>query len=86
MQLYRIFDSAAAKPLYRYEGNAKDAQDRTKLIASRADARIELVKVDIAKASLLLYLNNETECCEFPVLRTWKLSPRGGLQEIPNGE
>lgn len=86
MQIYRIFDSAEAEPTYRYEGNAKDAQDRAKLIASRADARIELVKVDTAKAALLLYLNRETHCCEFPVLRTWKLTPRGGLQEIPNGE
>lgn len=86
MQIYRIFDAAAEKPTYRYEGNSKDAHDRAKLIASRADARIELVEISTAKAALLLYLNGDTHCCEFPVLRTWKLTPRGGLQEIPNGE
>ncbi len=86
MQIYRIFDSAAIDPPISYEGTVKDAQSTAKLIASRADARIELVEVPTDKTTVLLYLNTVMDMSSFTPLRSWKLTARGGLADVPIGE
>ncbi len=46
--------------------------------------RVELVEIDTDKATLVLLLNKDP--VNTTVLRTWKVTPRGGLTEIENGE
>jgi hypothetical protein len=46
--------------------------------------RIELVEVPTDKSSICRMLNNDAP--ELVALRTWCLTPRGGLKEINNGE
>lgn len=52
------------------------------------DVRIELFEIDTAKESMLNMLNTPNGDGETmgTVLRTWGLTPRGGLRELKNGE
>lgn len=49
--------------------------------------RIELVEVPTDKEAILGYLNDGAgDSPGFKVLKTWALTDRGGLREVPNGE
>lgn len=69
----------------------RDAQDSIKVYGNAEaapEARVELVEVGTTKEEILAYLNGSIQSDRgyFPLLRTWKLGPRGGLVECPNGE
>ena len=84
MNAYRSFDCSADPPTFVYSATLKEAHDAAKQVASRIDARVELVDVMTDKASIVGILNGESKL--FELLRTWKLTPRGGLTECENGE
>lgn len=66
-----------------YCGVMKEAHSAAKESPYRGDARIELVEVITDKEGVIALLNgNVSE----KVVRTWRLSARGGLVECPNGE
>lgn len=47
--------------------------------------RIELIDVPTDKAGVLALLQGHS-LDDFQPVKTWKLTPRGGLREVPNGE
>lgn len=49
-----------------------------------AEARIELVEFKTDQATLCMVLSGWD--CDKKVQRTWALTQRGGLKEVPNGE
>ena len=51
---------------------------------SLPESRIELVEFQTDKETLCNLLTGWG--CEMKVLRTWALTPRGGLREVANGE
>lgn len=61
---------------------AKDLQRNFKWASE--DSRIELVEFKTDQATLCEILSGWG--CDMKVLRTWALTPRGGLKEVPNGE
>lgn len=86
MQIYRIFDSALSDQQAQYEGTMSCAHEFAKTIVNRPDARIEMVEAPNDKGAILLYLNGEVNQLGLQVLKSWALTSRGGLKEIPNGE
>jgi hypothetical protein len=85
MQFYRIVrDVPGVNPDYR--GTQHDAHTHAKSLSSDFwnDVRIELVDIPTDKDSLITLLNGEA--VQDKVLRTWALTDRGGLREVPNGE
>lgn len=93
MNLYRVVD---AIPTPLYAAVLKEAHDLLKCYPlRRAEARIELVSIPTSKDAIITLLNAhrdgalETTLGAFggvKVLRTWALSTRTGLKEVPNGE
>lgn len=86
MHLYRTSNvDTNPTTVLQFDGTLKDAHDSVKVIDKHRwpDIRVELVDVPADKERLLRLLNGDAV---FDVLRTWKLTPRGGLTEIANGE
>jgi hypothetical protein len=53
----------------------------------RAEVRVELVTVPTHKTNVCEYLDNLIEThYRLAVIRTWGITPRGGLKSLPNGE
>ena len=70
-----------------YDGTLSDAHATAKTLQPRDAVRIELVEVPTDKEGILALLNRmETVTNTFTVERTWALTARGGLHEVPNGE
>lgn len=72
-----------------YFATLKLAHDEAKGLKANSkwpleDARIELVEFETDQATLCQILSGEA--CITSVLRTWSLTQRGGLKEVPNGE
>lgn len=65
-----------------YECTREDAHKTAK--SGGLDVRIELVDIPTDKANLALMFSRA--CAEEKLLRTWALTERGGLREVPNGE
>lgn len=82
-----------------YKLTINESDDRPEYLCTRDEAhkvakkapsyawqafRIELVEIETDKATLAEILSRQA----IPelVLRTWRLTPRGGLVECPNGE
>lgn len=91
MHLYRITRTPGDPEPY-FESTRENAhqmlQDQYK---GGEDARVELINVKTDKESLVEALNCLVSRFEGKTwfegpLRTWKLTPRGGLREVPNGE
>ena len=85
MQIYKITD-IDYNGNTNYAGTFGDAHDKAKEADElhRAHARVELVEIASDKATILSILSGNS--CAQKVLRTWSLTPRGGLQNIANGE
>jgi hypothetical protein len=71
----------------RYRGTVADAHDVMKTILKdlRTEARCELLDMLTDKASLIELLATGQPVLG-PVLRTWVVTDRGGMKEVPNGE
>ena len=71
--------------VYQHTATLAEAHASLKVYGEplRPDLRVELVEIATDKASLVNVLNG---VIEVELLRTWKLTPRGGLLEITNGE
>jgi hypothetical protein len=87
MNFYRQLD-VDSSPV-RIEGYAETlatAHINAKLYTKShlCDLRIELIDVPTDKAAVCALLNGDIP--ELPALRTWKLTARGGLTEVENGE
>lgn len=63
-----------------FAGSLKDAQTAARSFNKEIwpDLRVDLVEVPNDKTNVLLYLNGD-ESVKFTVLKTFKLTPRGGL-------
>lgn len=83
MHFYRLIDTAANDNVIDWFDTRDTAHERAKPLRLNLDLRIELVDLPIDKDSVLALLREEPK---FTTLRTWSLSPRGGLVEVPNGE
>jgi hypothetical protein len=87
MQLYRILNTEVVGVPVRFAGTLNDAKDvANEAVLNQTDMRVELVNVPTEKPYLLCYLNGKVQDVELKVLRTWALTDRGGLKEVPNGE
>lgn len=71
-----------------WAGTLSDAHASLKLRQHMPDARIELFDVPTDKDGVLTLLSNRgvPACVAVSPMRTWALTPRGGLTEVPNGE
>ena len=70
-----------------YEGTLSEAHVTAKALSPRDAVRIELVEVPTDKEGVLALLNRlETVAQTFAVERTFALTVRGGLRDVPNGE
>jgi hypothetical protein len=87
MQVYKI--TRGPMPARTYKGTREEGHELMKAHAlarpfERADMRMELVEIRDNKPAIIGILNG------FPpvevVLKTWALTPRGGLVEVSNGE
>lgn len=94
MIVYRISDALAdgLEPPQPYHGTLASAHKDAKLVflspGVRARARIESFDVSTSKAGILALMNwgaNKVTWADEP-LRTWGLSPRGGLISLENGQ
>jgi hypothetical protein len=83
MHFYRISRDASSTDL-RWAATQSDGHVELKNFSGCAEARMELVDVPVDKAGVLALLRRDLA---FPdVIKTWALTPRGGLKDIPNGE
>lgn len=93
MHFYRVLDIDAdpAQGLvdwYPTMADAhRDAKRRFCTGHARSRCRIELVEIDTSKDGVLGLLRTGAPPCDsLPALRTWGLTDRGGLRELPKGE
>lgn len=89
MQFYRISETdCAVTPANRYEAKQADAHTYAKGLSSAKwpDVRIELVDVGVDQGSICKLLNHADDEDAHKVLKTWKLTQRGGLADCANGE
>ena len=85
MQFYKLDDpGTTGKP--RYLCTRDEAHFEAKEIPkyNRDEVRIELIEINTDKKTLAEILSGWG--FSERALRTWRLSPRGGLVECPNGE
>lgn len=87
MNFYRI--SADPTAANTYVGTQIEAHALVKTLPQDSgtggdERRVELVEVPLDKESVVHILNSTGP--DFKLLRTWKLSPRGGMVECENGE
>lgn len=82
MQFYKLINGEPDTDAVYY-GVIKEAHNAAKESPYRLLARIELVEVPTDKEGVLELLNGSVP---EKVLRTWRLTSRGGLLEITNGE
>lgn len=88
MNFYRIVDaSVEPNTVLTYHATQADAHRDTKTYSKHRlpDLRIELVDVETDKGAIARIING-VDPSPGEVLRTWKLTPRGGMAEVPNGE
>ena len=86
MLFYRILPDTMGLGPACYKGTAAEAHVEAKALANRSDVRVELIEVATDKAGVLRLLNGVATIDALNVTQTWKLSPRGGLVDCPNGE
>lgn len=92
MQLYRIFDSALGEPgspecsRIDWQPTQIDAQKAAQGWSTVAlpDMRVELVEVPTDKYAVIALLKGDQSAVK--VLKTWRLTERGALHDIENGE
>lgn len=84
MQLYRVNTSVEARGV-KWEATRSDGHAALKMypLDIYPDARLELVEVATDKENVTAILRGGGE---FKVEKTWMLTSRGGLKEVPNGE
>lgn len=86
MNLYRITDDNAPNDGPWWAGTMRAAQERAKQIKEDrgefADPYIDLVHMPVDKGGMLNTLAHDPVGVDLPALRTWKLSPRGGLRDV----
>lgn len=85
MHIYRISQFPTGDFCYRGTLTEAHAEMKRFPANNRGEARIELIDVGIDKEGVLNVLNLGDKAFH-PVLRTWLITERGGLKEIPNGE
>jgi len=82
MRFYEVtYARAGSEPAFY--GTQADAHDAARGHPDRARVYIDEVEVPTDKAGLLVLLNAPVIARLFPTLRTWRLSPRGGLVDAP---
>jgi len=89
MHFFRVFDSAIPDedaPRARYERTQLEAHNDAKARPGviRESVRIELVDVTVDQSGVCRILNDDK--IKHRLLRTWKLTPRGGMVDCENGE
>lgn len=89
MHFYRVVDTAHPPedaPRPRFEATQLEAHNvaKAKSECIRPCIRIELVDVAVDKADVCRILNDDK--IDHRLLRTWKLTPRGGLVDCADGE
>lgn len=84
MNFYRVSQWANSEPVY--SGTLGDAHliMRSYPVTNRDEARVELIDIGTDKDALLRILNSGPPVADAE--RTWIITPRGGLKEVPNGE
>ena len=92
MHFYRVlFEGPAGVSAsdWSHHGVLLDAHNAAKGYAQRDCVRIELIDVNTTKDGVLALLQGYSPADTYDnvkVLRTWGLTPRGGLREVANGE
>lgn len=88
MKAYRITGGylSGQRALDAYKAIRADAHEAAKLRADRGDVRIEAVEFEVNQAVMCQVLTSGASGATFTVERTWMLTDRGGLKEVPNGE
>ena len=79
--LYPAWEATLANAHEEARRFIKDGQDRN-------EVRIELFDVPTGKEDILTLLNGGSAVDDLGLgaQRTWAITPRGGLKEVPNGE
>lgn len=85
MNIYRISRSPVCDFFYR--GTLAEAHEVMRGFpkTNRDEARIELIDVEVDKEGVLKLLNQGDKAWH-TLVRTWLITERGGLKEVPNGE
>ncbi len=85
MQFYKVSNEEADTKRV-YECTREGAHIVAKNVSKHLwpAARIELIEIETNKETLASILTGDG--CKEEVLRTWGLTPRGGLTELKNGE
>jgi hypothetical protein len=89
MKLYRLVLLALSQQPMPYHGDRHAAHEDAKAYKNMgrwdfAEDRIEFVEVEIDKEVIVRMLNGVQP--EAEVIKTWAMSERGGLKEVPNGD
>lgn len=85
MQFYKVIGCTGPhQPNVCFCSKQSDAHVLAKEDDDRVNVRIELIEVPLDKDTVLQLLNDEE--LSLPALRTWRLTPRGGLVEVPDGQ
>lgn len=86
MNFYRTFNKASTINPFFTESLDQAKQTAALFLSTdqRHLIRVELVDINVDKNTLCLILNNGK--CDAEVLKTWRLTARGELAEIENGE
>lgn len=85
MQFYKTFNTASnAPPHFDPTLDLAKATAKAFGVDQRFLIRVELVDIDTDKHTLCIILNDGEY--DATVLRTWKLTARGALDEIANGD
>ncbi len=92
MHFYRVLYEGPADVSpsdWSHHGTQAQAHTAAKGYGDRDGVRVELIDVQSDKAGILSLLQGYSpadSCDNVKVLKTWKLTARGGLTEVPNGE
>ena len=85
MKAYRVIRDGAEGA--DYEGTLSEAHESAKALAPRDAVRIELVEVPTDRESVLALLNRMLTVTQtFAIERTFALTARGGLRDVPEGD
>lgn len=87
MHFYQLLRDGAPDCVPEFHGKQSDAHTAAKMVPLhlRPETRIELVDVPTDKDSIERLLNGHG-LSGLNALKTWKLTPRGGLVDCANGE
>ena len=83
MLFYRVYSESTPTDTFSWAADFSTAKKYASIHKNYPDIYVDLVDVPTDKKAMLQLLNTGNRSTEYAVKRSWELSPRGGLLEVP---